>query len=155
MNTTDKANTELTFRKAGAARLRPGLPAFQRGDVTAFVESTVLAEYTKNMNNYNFDQLSSMLAVKNLIAACISYLIYFKPDSQDWPSVFNMIYSCVDENHEVPQDNPLDVLFLEASRKVEDCYCKKLFDSALTGGAYHIPSTFGKALRILADYIFC
>ena len=146
-------NEKTTYRKAWTARVKPGLPKFQKTNISEFVQGTVLAQY--GPGNCNFEQECSMLAVRDLIAACISYLVHFKPESLDWPTVYNMLYSCLDENHQVPQNCPLEVLFKEADLHAEDCHCKKLYDIALIGGSYHIPATFGKALRLLDDYIFC
>ena len=150
---TENNNEKTTYRKAWTARLKPGLPKFQKSNISEFVQGTVLARHCSG--NSNFEQDCSMLAVRDLIAACISYLVHFKPENLDWPTVYNMLYSCLDENHQVPQNCPLEVLFREAVLNAEDCHCKKLYDIALTGGAYHIPATFGKALRVLDDYIFC
>ena len=135
-------------------RLKPGLPQFQRGNVTSFVEQTVLAEIIKNVK-FNFDQYTSLLAIRNLIAACICYLIDIRGEDKDWEDVYWMLECCMDEAHQIPADNPLDAVFEEASGDDRRCYCWTLYESALIGGSYHIPSTFGKALRILAEYIFC
>ena len=151
MNKTN--DSELT-NKAMPRRLKPGLPKFQRGNVTSFVEQTVLADTIKNLN-FSFEQYTNLLAVRNLIGACILYLTDIMGEDNDWNAVYNMLDICIDDAHQVPLDNPLGAIIKNAPGADERCYFRTLYDSALTGGAYHIPATFGRALRLLADYIYC
>ena len=152
MNKTD--NPETANNKTTPRRLKPGLPKFQRGNVISFVEQTVLADTIKNMN-FNFEQYTNLLAVRNLISACILYLTDIMGEDNDWNAVYNMLDICIDDAHQVLADNPLSAIIKNAPGADDRCYFKTLYDSALTGGAYHIPSTFGRALRLLADYIYC
>ena len=151
MNQTNNPGTE---NKTTPRRLKPGLPKFQRGNVTSFVEQTVLAETIKKLN-FSFEQYSSLLAVRNLISACILYLTDVMGEEQDWQAVYRMLDICMDDAYQVPADNPLSVIIRNAPGADEKCYFKTLYDSALVGGTYHIPATVGKALRLLAEYIFC
>ena len=150
----NKTNDSETIKKTTPRRLKPGLPKFQRGNITSFVEQTVLADTIKNLS-FSFEHYNSLLAVRNLIGACILYLTDIMGEDRDWEAVYRMLDICIDDAHQVPADNPLGAIIKNAPGADEKCYFKTLYDSALVGGAYHIPSTFGKALRLLAEYIYC
>ena len=142
------------FKNTSQKKIKPALPALKSANICKFVESTVLAQYSA-VNPANIEQLTTVMAARNLIAACISYITAFQPpEKHKWEYVYAMLVSGIDETYQTPVGTPLDALFRDISMENPDCLAWALYQSAAEGKAGHFAEILSKALLMTTDYGF-
>jgi len=142
------------FKNTSQKKIKPALPVLKSSNICKFVESTVLSQYS-SVKPANAEQLANVLAVRNLIAACVSYITAFQPpEKHKWEYVYAMLVSGVDETYQSPVGTPLDVLFRDIAIENPDCLAWALYQSAAEGKAGHYADILSKALLMTIDYVF-
>lgn len=147
------SNMEL-FKNTSQKKTKPALPVLKPANICKFVESTVLAQYS-SIKPANIEQLTTILATRNLIAACISYITAFQPpEMHKWEYVYAILASGVDDTYQTPAGTLLDALFRNIAMENPDCLAWTLYQSAAEGKAGHFADILSRALLMTIDYVF-
>ena len=142
------------FKNTSQKKIKPALPVLKSANICKYVESTVMSQYS-SVKPANTEQLATVLAVRNLIAACISYITAFQPpEKHKWEYVYAMLASGTDETYLAPVGTPLDALFRNIAIDNPDCLAWALYQSAAEGKAGHFADILSKALLMTLDYVF-